>query len=102
MKVTDGRSGANPHSPPASRFPARHGDPAGVEGGGWTRGRGDAAGSRFAGRESDEGADRRIYTGDEYAADEFEMLTLSLYQKLNEERAGIGKAVMAGGRLHQV
>ena len=28
-------------------------------------------------------ADRRIYCGDEYAADEFEMLTLSFYQKLN-------------------
>lgn len=47
-------------------------------------------------------ADRRIYTGDEYAAEEFEMLTLSLYQKLNEERAGIVKDAMAGGRLHQV
>ncbi|MDZ7703216.1 MAG: nucleotidyltransferase domain-containing protein [Trueperaceae bacterium] len=31
--------------------------------------------------------DRRIYTADAYAADEFEMLTLSFYQKLNEERA---------------
>ncbi|MDD3293557.1 MAG: nucleotidyltransferase domain-containing protein [Geobacteraceae bacterium] len=47
-------------------------------------------------------ADRRIYTGDGYAADEFEMLTLSLYQKLNEERAGIVKDAMAGGRLYQV
>lgn len=27
--------------------------------------------------------DRRIYCGDECAADEFEMLTLSFYQKLN-------------------
>lgn len=35
------------------------------------------------------GADRRVYTGDAYAADEFEMLVLSFYQKLNEERAEI-------------
>ena len=47
-------------------------------------------------------SDRRIYTGDEYAADEFEMLTLSLYQKLNEERAGIVEDAMAGGRLYKV
>jgi uncharacterized protein len=47
-------------------------------------------------------ADRRIFTGDEYAADEFEMLTLSLYQKLNEERAGIVADATAGGRLYQV
>ncbi len=47
-------------------------------------------------------ADRRIYTGDEYAADEFEMLTLSFYVKLNEERAGIIAAALAGGRFHQV
>jgi len=47
-------------------------------------------------------ADRRIYSGDEYAADEFEMLTLSLYQKLNEERAGIVEDAMAGGRLYKV
>ena len=31
----------------------------------------------------------RIYTGDKYAADETEMLTLSYYQKLNEERKDI-------------
>ena len=30
-----------------------------------------------------------LHVGDEYAKDEFEMLTLSFYQKLNEERAGI-------------
>lgn len=47
-------------------------------------------------------ADRRIYTGDEHAAEEFEMLTLSLYQKLNEERAGIVKDAMAGGRFYRV
>ncbi len=32
---------------------------------------------------------RLIYCGNRYAVDEFEMLTLSSYQKLNEERAGI-------------
>lgn len=35
------------------------------------------------------GADRRIYCADGTAADEFEMLTISYYQKLNEERADI-------------
>ncbi|WPD21101.1 MAG: nucleotidyltransferase domain-containing protein [Candidatus Electrothrix scaldis] len=30
-----------------------------------------------------------LYVGDEYAQGEFEMYTLSLYQKLNEERAAI-------------
>ena len=44
-------------------------------------------------------ADRRIYQADEYAADEFEMLTLSYYQKLNEERAEIVKDALATGRF---
>jgi predicted nucleotidyltransferase len=30
-----------------------------------------------------------LFCADEYAQDEFEMLTISFYQKLNEERAGI-------------
>lgn len=47
-------------------------------------------------------AERRIYTADQYAADEFEMLTLSFYQKLNEERAEIIKDAMAGGRFYRV
>ncbi len=34
-------------------------------------------------------ADRRIYTANAYAADEFEMLALSFYQKLNKERAEV-------------
>ncbi len=34
-------------------------------------------------------ADRRIYRADEYATDEFEMLVLSYYQKLSEERRDI-------------
>ena len=44
-------------------------------------------------------ADRRIHTADEYAADEFEMLTISYYQKLNEERAEILEEIMASGRV---
>ena len=44
-------------------------------------------------------ADRRIYQADEYAADEFEMLTLSYYQKLNEERAEIIEDALATGRF---
>ncbi len=50
-------------------------------------------------------ADRRIYPAisewraDEYAADEFEMLTLSYYQKLNEERADIIEDALASGRF---
>ncbi len=34
-------------------------------------------------------AERRIYTGNGYAADEFEMLTLLFYQELNQECAEI-------------
>ncbi len=44
-------------------------------------------------------ADRRIYYADEYAADEFEMLTLSYYQKLNQERADIIEDALATGRF---
>ncbi len=44
-------------------------------------------------------ADRRIYQADEYATDEFEMLTLSYYQKLNEERAEIIEDALATGRF---
>jgi uncharacterized protein len=47
-------------------------------------------------------ADRRIHTGDRYGAEEFEMLTLSFYQKLNEERAGIIERALKDGRFHQV
>lgn len=45
-------------------------------------------------------ADRRIYTGNEYAADEFEMLTLSFYQKLNQERAEILADGLYSGRFY--
>lgn len=47
-------------------------------------------------------ADRRIYEGDRHAAEEFEMLTVSLYQKLNEERADIIESAVNGGRFHEV
>ncbi len=45
-------------------------------------------------------ADRRVYTGDEYAADEFEMLTLSFYQKLNQERAEVLVEGLQSGRFY--
>ena len=44
-------------------------------------------------------ADRRIYQADEYAANEFEMLTLSYYQRLNEERAEIVEDALTTGRF---
>lgn len=44
----------------------------------------------------------RIYEGDRYAAEEFEMLTLSYYQKLNEERAEIVASALTSGRFHQL
>lgn len=43
-----------------------------------------------------------LYCGDRYAVDEFEMLTLSYYQKLNEERAGILAAFRETGRAYDV
>ena len=47
-------------------------------------------------------ADRRIFCADVYAADEFEMLTLSFYQKLNQERAGVLADGLANGRFYDV
>ncbi len=47
-------------------------------------------------------ANRRIDCADEYAADEFEMLTLSYYQKLNEERQGIVESGLSTGRFYDV
>lgn len=44
----------------------------------------------------------RIYCADAYAADEFEMLTMSFYQKLNEERAEILAAFKETGRAYSV
>lgn len=43
-----------------------------------------------------------IYCGDRYAVDEFEMLTLSYYQKLNEERAEILAEFRKTGRAYAV
>lgn len=45
---------------------------------------------------------QRIYCADMYAADEFEMLTLSYYQKLNEERHHILEAFYRTGRAYAV
>ena len=46
-------------------------------------------------------ADRRVFCADEQAADEFEMLTLSYYQKLNQERAGVLAEGLSSGRFYQ-
>jgi len=47
-------------------------------------------------------AERRIYTGNEYAADEFEMLTISFYQKLNQERAGVLAEGLRSGSFYKL
>lgn len=45
---------------------------------------------------------RLIACADRYAVDEFEMLTLSLYGKLNEERAAILEAFAQTGKAYEV
>ena len=45
---------------------------------------------------------RRLYCADDYALAEFEMLTLSHYQKLNEERKAILEAFQETGRAYTV
>ena len=45
---------------------------------------------------------RLLYSTNRYAIDEFEMLTLSYYQKLNEERAGIIDSALADGRFYNI
>ena len=45
---------------------------------------------------------RRIACADNYAAEEFEMLTLSLYQKLNEERKEILEQFFETGKAYDV
>ncbi|HAO22803.1 MAG: hypothetical protein BWK80_12750 [Desulfobacteraceae bacterium IS3] len=45
---------------------------------------------------------KRIYCADEFAADEFEALTLSFYQKLNEERAEILRDFFQTNRAYAV
>jgi predicted nucleotidyltransferase len=47
-------------------------------------------------------AERRIFCAEAYAADEFEMLVLSYYQKLNEERREILDAFYRTGRAYAV
>jgi predicted nucleotidyltransferase len=47
-------------------------------------------------------ADCRICDRDWFAAEEFEMLTLSYYQKLNEERAEILSSALSSGRFHSL
>lgn len=47
-------------------------------------------------------AERRIFCADDYAADEFEMLVLSLYQKLNEERAELLAEGLRSGSFYNV
>lgn len=47
-------------------------------------------------------AGRRIFCADVYGADEFEMVRLSLYQKLNEERAAILAEARKSGRLYDL
>jgi hypothetical protein len=47
-------------------------------------------------------AGRRVYQADEYAADEFEMLVISYYQKLNDERREILEAFNRTGRAYTV
>ena len=44
----------------------------------------------------------RVYTGDQYAAEVYEMLVLSLYGKLNEERAEILADVARTGRAYRL
>jgi predicted nucleotidyltransferase len=45
---------------------------------------------------------RLLYLSDRYAMEEFEMLTLSYYQKLNEERRGLLEAFRQTGRAYKV
>ena len=45
---------------------------------------------------------RQIFCADAYAAAEFEMLTLSYYQKLNEERREILAAFAESGRAYDL
>ncbi len=44
-------------------------------------------------------ANRRIYCADDNVADEFEMLVLSFYQQLQEERKGIVEEVIKSGSI---
>ena len=46
--------------------------------------------------------ERRIFCADQYAADEFEMLVLSFYQKLNEERAEVLADGLRSGKFYNI
>ncbi len=46
--------------------------------------------------------DRRIYCADSYAADEFEMFTISYYQKLNDERADVLESFFKSKRAYNI
>lgn len=48
------------------------------------------------------GGGNLIYCGDRYAVDEFEMLVISCYQKLNEERREILESFRKTGRAYAV
>ena len=48
------------------------------------------------------GRGRLIHCADRYAVDEFEMLVISYYQKLNEERRGILESFHRTGRAYAV
>lgn len=48
------------------------------------------------------GRGRLIHCADRYAVDEFEMLVMSYYQKLNEERRGILASFHRTGRAYAV
>jgi predicted nucleotidyltransferase len=48
------------------------------------------------------GYGRLIHGADRYAVDEFEMLVISYYQKLNEERQGILESFHKTGRAYTV
>lgn len=45
---------------------------------------------------------RLLYCADQYAVDEFEMLVLSYYQKLNDERREIVNSFIESGRAYAV
>ena len=47
-------------------------------------------------------SERRIYCVDDYAADEFEMLTISYYQQLNQERKEILDEFWQSGKAYAV
>jgi hypothetical protein len=47
-------------------------------------------------------SDRRLYSADDDAVAEFEMLTLSYYQELNEERRAILESFQESGRAYEV